>query len=153
LAIRADQGEEAYLAAHDAFMGGDARDTQRPMLYVEEAGFDSEIIQQLTQSAEVQAEISQTREIAQALGSSGTPGFITRTNILRGYADSATLSEAVFRFEEQESGVSPRLPPLALFMRGSSPRHRGSACLLVWQDPNHDSSGYEQVRTTLVQSP
>jgi protein-disulfide isomerase len=102
LAIRADQGEEAYLAAHDAFMGGDARYTQRPMLYVEEAGFDSGIIQQLTQSAEVQAEISQTREIAQALGISGTPGFITRTNILRGYADSATLSEAVFRFEEQE---------------------------------------------------
>jgi protein-disulfide isomerase len=72
------------------------------MLYVEEAGFDSGIIQQLTQSAEVQAEISQTREIAQALGISGTPGFITRTNILRGYADAATLSEAVFRFEEQE---------------------------------------------------
>ena len=102
LAIRADQGEEAYLAAHDAFMGGDARYAQRPMLYVEEAGIDSEIIQQLAKSEEVQSEIIQTREIAQALGISGTPGFITRTNILRGYADAATLSEAVFRFTEQE---------------------------------------------------
>ena len=102
LAIRADQGDEAYVAAHDVFMGGDARYAQRPMLYVEEAGFDVAAIQQLTQSDAVQFELSQTRELARMLGVSGTPGFVTRTNIIRGYADAVLLSEAVFQFEAQE---------------------------------------------------
>lgn len=99
-AIRELHGEEAYLTAHRAIMAGDGRLLQNPETLIESLGHDVESVMAKAETDEVQSQIAATQGLARELRISGTPGFVTRTDIIRGFADMQALEGAVFRFGE-----------------------------------------------------
>ena len=96
LAVRSLYGEEAYQKLHSAFMTGDK--TLRGSLpeYFQSIGLDVALVEQEAQSAAINDLIGESFALARLLGVSGTPGFVTRTSIIRGFGDAQKLANAVY---------------------------------------------------------
>ncbi len=79
-------GGDSYKALHDALMEFNG-DITLPALrrMASTFGLDADAIEAHMMSAEVSAEISKTRELAQRLKISGTPTFVLEDEMLRGY--------------------------------------------------------------------
>ena len=97
LGVREVYGEEAYLSLHETLMGDTGEILADLLGYLLELGYDLDAIEAAAQSAAVQEDLSESFALARGLQIAGTPAFVTRTAILRGYADRAELTAALER--------------------------------------------------------
>ena len=96
LAIKTVHGDVVFQEMNDALMGDDGRIAATFDDYITAQGLDAFKIREVATSEEVQAEISATHALARALSISGTPGFVSRTKIIRGFSEVEGLEVAVF---------------------------------------------------------
>ncbi|WP_347400088.1 thioredoxin domain-containing protein [Loktanella sp. IMCC34160] len=94
-ALRQVEGEDAYLTAHHALMSGDRRELQNLPQFLLDQGFDPAPILAMAEDESIRSQITTTHGLARTLGISGTPGFVTSTVIIRGYADVERLEAAL----------------------------------------------------------
>lgn len=108
LALKAIYGQEAFRKVQDELFAGN-RDARADLGgYLEGEGFDIDKIETEASSDTTTAIIAQSFALARQLNVTGTPGFVTRTRIIRGFADADALAQAVFDNAEREPGeLSP----------------------------------------------
>lgn len=95
LAVREVYGEAAYLAVHDALIG-DAGEIGADLDgFLRDLGYDLDAIAAAARTPAVQENLAESFALARGLQIAGTPGFVTRTAILRGFADQAELATAL----------------------------------------------------------
>lgn len=63
--------------------------------FIRSQGLDADAVMTLSRGPEVQGQIDANVALARDLGISGTPGFVTRAAIIRGFADQVALAKAV----------------------------------------------------------
>lgn len=86
IATKIVAGDEGYKSVHDALMSFNSDITPTTLKRLAESfDLDGDAIVEKMDSAEVTAEIEQTRELAQTLAISGTPTFVMEDELLRGY--------------------------------------------------------------------
>lgn len=85
LAVRAEHGDEAYVAFHNALLGqkGNLNDALLAML-AGAAGFDYDVLVQRGRGADISATIAANRRLAQALEINGTPAFVFEDELVGG---------------------------------------------------------------------
>jgi protein-disulfide isomerase len=79
--------------AHTKLMTGDREIRSDLVSFFESYGVIYEDLEKLMKTEMVQDEIQKNYGLARALNISGTPGFVTRRAIIRGYADAVRLKE------------------------------------------------------------
>jgi len=86
IAMKQLHGAEAYKQAHDALitMRKDPSDATLSKLATS-LGFDGDAVIDRMESEEVNAELAATQQLARALQISGTPTFVMKDELLRGY--------------------------------------------------------------------
>ncbi|MEM8730453.1 MAG: DsbA family protein [Pseudomonadota bacterium] len=96
IATKQVAGDDAYKQVHDALMGlnGTVGDVALRRI-AEGLDLDAEAILTQMDSADVSAEIAQTRELAQALQINGTPSFVLQDELLRGFLPADQMAELV----------------------------------------------------------
>lgn len=94
LGLRMVHGQEAFLAAQDALFAGDTAARQDFLGYLRAQGHDVEAITAKAASEEVSATIQTGYELARGLNITGTPGFVTRSAIIRGFVANDRLVAA-----------------------------------------------------------
>ncbi|RWA75430.1 MAG: DsbA family protein [Mesorhizobium sp.] len=95
-AALAAQNQGKYTAFHKALYGAKTRVTQAVVLKIAaEAGLDVERMKADMQQPDIQTMIDRNAELAQALGITGTPGFIAGDQIYPGATDLATLKKLI----------------------------------------------------------
>ena len=97
LGVREVYGEEAYLGLHDTLIADGGEIQVDLMGYLQELGYDLDAIEAAAQAPAVQEDLAESFALARGLQITGTPAFVTRTAILRGYADRAELTAALER--------------------------------------------------------
>ncbi|MDX8477961.1 DsbA family protein [Mesorhizobium sp. VK24D] len=91
-----------YLELHKALYGSRTRVTEAAVLKIAaETGIDVPRMQSDMQRPEIQALIDRNVELAQALGITGTPGFVVGDQIYPGATDLATMKKLI---EQARSG-------------------------------------------------
>ncbi len=86
IATKIVAGDEGYKSVHDALMSFNSDITPTTLKRLAESfDLDGDAIVEKMDSAEVTAEIEQTRALAQTLAISGTPTFVMEDELLRGY--------------------------------------------------------------------
>jgi len=94
-ALAADR-QGKYPAFHKALYGARTRVTEAVVLKIAaETGLDVERMKADMQLPEIQAAIARNMELAQALGITGTPGFVAGGQIYPGETDLATLKKLI----------------------------------------------------------
>lgn len=94
-ALAADR-QRKYPAFHKALYGARTRVTEAVVLKIAaETGLDVERMKVDMQLPEIQAAIARNMELAQALGITGTPGFVAGAQIYPGATDLATLKKLI----------------------------------------------------------
>ena len=63
--------------------------------YLEQSGFDLDQIKEIAQSEDVTVQLADAQQLARALSISGTPAYVTRSRVIRGYVEASTLSDAI----------------------------------------------------------
>ncbi|WP_162889347.1 DsbA family protein [Maritalea myrionectae] len=79
--------------AHTKLMTGDREIRSDLVSFFEEYGVSYDELVKLSKSDLVQNEIQNNYSLARSLNISGTPGFVSRKAIVRGYADAVRLKE------------------------------------------------------------
>ena len=95
LGLRAVQGDDDYFRVHNELMADDGRIKATFDAYLAQSGFDVEAIRAVAQSEDVTVQLAETQQLARALSISGTPAYVTRSRILRGYVEASTLTGAI----------------------------------------------------------
>jgi protein-disulfide isomerase len=62
---------------------------------LEQSGFDVDQINAVAQSEDVTNELAEAQQLARALSISGTPAYVTRSHIIRGYVEAPSLTDAI----------------------------------------------------------
>lgn len=85
MAVRAEHGDEAYVAFHNALLGqkGALNDALLATL-AGAAGFDYDALVQRGRGADISATISSNKRLAQALNINGTPAFVFEDELVGG---------------------------------------------------------------------
>ncbi|RWG19709.1 MAG: DsbA family protein [Mesorhizobium sp.] len=92
-ALAADK-QGKYAAFHKALYGSKTRVTEAAVLKIAaDAGLDVERMKTDMQQPDIQASIDRNTELAQALGITGTPGFVIGEEIFPGATDLVTLKK------------------------------------------------------------
>ncbi|SHJ91910.1 Protein-disulfide isomerase [Shimia gijangensis] len=87
VAVKQVEGNDAYADTHDALMAMKGEVTPTALSRLAEAlGYDSEAIMDQMDTDDVAEEIAKTRALAARLSISGTPTFVMKDELLRGYA-------------------------------------------------------------------
>lgn len=101
IATKQALGPEAYKSVSDALMELRGDVTPASLASLAEAfGLDSQAIFEILDSAEVTAEIAQTRDLADRLQISGTPTFVIQDQMLRGYLPLSQMQLIVSNLRE-----------------------------------------------------
>lgn len=95
LGLRKVHGDDAYFRVHHELMADDGRMKANFNAYLEQSGFDVAQINDVAQSENVTVQLSEAQQLALALSISGTPAYVTRSRILRGYVEASTLTDAI----------------------------------------------------------
>jgi protein-disulfide isomerase len=81
---------------HDTLMAYQGNLTEQAAYgLAEEAGYDTDALREIAESAETDDRLQQNYELAQALGLQGTPAFVIGDEIIRGYLPVEDLLAAV----------------------------------------------------------
>ena len=95
LGLRNIEGQGAYTEGHEYLMKAKGAALEGFKVWVSEKGYNLPAIEAAALSDAVTAEIQATYELARGLKIEGTPAFVTRQKIIRGYASAETLAGAV----------------------------------------------------------
>jgi protein-disulfide isomerase len=95
LGLRKVHGDEDYFRVHNALMADDGRMKNNFDAYLEKSGFDLDQITENAQSEDVTVQLAEAQQLARALSISGTPAYVTRSRVIRGYVEASTLSDAI----------------------------------------------------------
>lgn len=96
IAVLQLHGPETYKVAHDGLITLRGEPNAETLArYAEELGLDPQPIIDRMGSDEVRAVIEATYALAETMGISGTPAFVTTSGIMRGYAPLETMQEMV----------------------------------------------------------
>ena len=93
-----------YSVFHDAMMSHTGKIDERAVLAIAEAqGLDITRLKLDMASAEVETSISRNMELAQALGITGTPGFVIGDEIIGGLVPLRVMQDAIARARQPKS--------------------------------------------------
>lgn len=97
LAVLQVEGASAYAQFHTDLMTGtiNPRDNMYPHLV--QKGYNAEAILSEADGSEVAKALTDSAALAKLLSIEGTPGIVTRSQIVRGFVDRERLSEVVFQ--------------------------------------------------------
>jgi len=95
LAIKSLYGEETYLELHSLFLGGRGGELQNFDAVIAEHGLSPQHVYEVALTAPIQDIIDANLALAEAMGISGTPGFVTRSSIIRGFVQKPVLLQAL----------------------------------------------------------
>ncbi|MBL1435573.1 MAG: DsbA family protein [Rhodobacteraceae bacterium] len=95
LAIRSLYGEETYMELHRLFLGGRGGELQNFDAVIAERGLSPQRVYEVANTDPIQETIAANLALADAMGIGGTPGFVTRTDIIRGFVQKPVLLEAL----------------------------------------------------------
>lgn len=95
LGLRKVHGDEDYFRVHNELMADDGRMKANFDAYLEQSGFDLDQIKEIAQSEDVTAQLADAQQLARALSISGTPAYVTRSRVIRGYVEASTLTDAI----------------------------------------------------------
>jgi len=90
-------GEETYLAVNKALLEGGPAAIQNLDRFMVAMGFDVDALREAAVDPRVDDHLNTTRALARRLNISGTPGFITRTGIHRGFVEADELARSALR--------------------------------------------------------
>ena len=112
LAVKSLHGMRAYRAVHNAFLEMEGRLDEAGIeaLFAEfalDGSWDIAAVRAGMRSDAVTAQINDTRQLADRLGITGTPGFVFRTSIGRGLMSLAEIEAAVTRDGDREREGTP----------------------------------------------
>jgi protein-disulfide isomerase len=96
IALRQLHGDEAYAKAHDALMtlrGEPTPDTLARL--ATDLGYEAQPVMDRMGSPEVQAVIEQNYALAEQMAITGTPAFVLKDMVMRGYAPLETMQDFV----------------------------------------------------------
>lgn len=96
MAVRQLYGDEAYNDLHARLMEDDGRMKARLTVELTQMGYDPEEIAEVANGSEVRDALDRAGQIARSLGISGTPAFVTRSQIMRGFVGRTELINAAF---------------------------------------------------------
>ena len=97
LATRNLYGEEQYHLFNDVVLQGGEAAVSNIDRFLSELGFDVEALREAAASPEIDEELAATHELARKLNISGTPGFVTPSQIHRGFATAEVLAQSALR--------------------------------------------------------
>jgi protein-disulfide isomerase len=93
-----------YVAFHNALMRTEERLAENEVMAIARAvGLDTERLRADMADPGIQAAIARNRELARALGVTGTPGFVIGDAVVPGAADPAALRDLVARARQAEA--------------------------------------------------
>ncbi len=95
LAIKALYGEETYLELHSLFLGGRGGELQNFDAVIAARGLSPQQVYEIALTDPIQDVIAANLALAAAMGISGTPGFVTRSSIIRGFVQKPVLLQAL----------------------------------------------------------
>ncbi len=96
IALRQLHGDEAYAKAHDALMTLRGEPTPETLARLAtDFGFDPQPIMDRMKSPDVQAVIDANYALAEKMEITGTPAFVLKDMVMRGYAPLATMQDFV----------------------------------------------------------
>ena len=90
-------GDETYRRINDALLQGGAPAMSNLDAFLDEMGFDVAALRAASLDPRVDEHLETTHGLARRLGITGTPGFVTRTAIHRGFVGSDELIESALR--------------------------------------------------------
>ncbi len=90
-------GEEKYLEINRALLEGGALAMQNLDGFLAAMGFDPDALREAADDPQIDDHLTTTRELARRLNITGTPGFITRTRIHRGFVAADELTESALK--------------------------------------------------------
>ena len=91
-AIRLSQPHDVFLDAHEQLMAAEPAKSRLMGNFVASLGLEPAEIMEIAQSEEVTAIIAGNHALARSMQITGTPGFVTETAVIRGFADQQTLA-------------------------------------------------------------
>ena len=97
LATRNLHGEEQYHLFNDVVLQGGEAAVSNIDRFLSELGFDVEALREAAASPEIDEELVATHELARKLNISGTPGFVSPSQIHRGFATAEVLAQSALR--------------------------------------------------------
>lgn len=95
LATKSLYGEETYLELHGLFLGGSGGELQNFDAVIAERGLSPQHVYEVALTDPIQETIAANLALAEAMGISGTPGFVTRSSIIRGFVQKPVLLQAL----------------------------------------------------------
>jgi protein-disulfide isomerase len=95
LGLRKVHGDDVYFRVHNELMADDGRMKANFDAYLEQSGLDVDQINQVAHSEDVTIQLAEAQQLARALSISGTPVYVTRSRIIRGYVEASPLSDAI----------------------------------------------------------
>ena len=95
LAIKSLYGEEAYLELHSLFLGGRGGELQNFDEVIADRGLSPQRVYEVALTEPIQETIAANLALAEAMGINGTPGFVTRSSIIRGFVQKPVLLQAL----------------------------------------------------------
>jgi len=96
IALRQLHGDEAYAKAHDALMTLRGEPTPETLARLAtDLGFEAKPILDRMQAPEVQAVIAENYALAEQMDITGTPAFVLKDMVMRGYAPLETMQDFV----------------------------------------------------------
>lgn len=95
LALEVLHGREVYVETHQALMSFEGNPSAAFEEVLADLGLDADAIVAVSRTEEVDERLAAAQRLAHELGISGTPAFVTRHEIIRGYADAQVLERAV----------------------------------------------------------
>lgn len=90
-------GEDKYLEINKALLEGGAPAMQNLDGFLAAMGFDPNALRHAADDPQIDDHLTTTRELARRLNITGTPGFITRTRIHRGFVAADELTKSALR--------------------------------------------------------
>lgn len=95
LAIKSLYGEDTYIELHNIFILNREGELQNFDTVVAQHGLSPQRIYDASLSDEISAKIAANLDLANILGINGTPGFVTRSKIIRGFVQKPVLLQAL----------------------------------------------------------
>lgn len=95
LAIKSLYGEDTYMELHSVFLGGRGGELQNFNAVIADRGLSPQRVYDVGLTEPIQETIAANLALAAAMGISGTPGFVTRSHIIRGFVQKPVLLQAL----------------------------------------------------------
>ena len=95
LGLRDVHGDDVYFRVHDLLMADDGRIKANFDGYLASAGFDVRAIHEAASGERVTQALASAQSLARALQISGTPAYVTKSRVMRGYVEAAPLTAAI----------------------------------------------------------